>query len=500
MYFIGIDIGTTNCKLCLFRMPSGELVSKHSFPTPKILQQEQSNFDVDLLWEGVLEGLTALAGSVDYGENIVSIAVASVGEAGVLLDGSDRPVGPAMTWYDIRTQPQLEKLLTQFDEQELYRITGIPPHSNYSLNKISWIIEHHGLPDSRVSWLCIAEYIAFRLCGVKRAEASLASRTLALDIRSASWSETILQKSKLPGDIFSPVVASGTEIGQLLPSVVSRTGLSGKVGIAVAGHDHMCGSVAAGVKDGSQILNSTGTTEGLLILLEQPELSEEFYRARLSNGLHVVPGRHTLYASLPSAGYCIEWFRKLFNVSAGAFNGLMAELDSELNDVAEFRKSMGGFIPHLRGSGPPNRSILSRAMFYGINENTDKKAILKFIFLGLCFELKNLLDTCETLTDRHFKQVKVIGSACKNPFWLRLKATVLNREVIACDIDEAVSKGAAMIAARMKGLQPAGNRDETHYLPVEELVSDCLDHFRQVYLPFYHEKIQIERQANKESV
>jgi sugar (pentulose or hexulose) kinase len=47
----------------------------------------------------------------------------------------------------------------------------------------------------------------------------------------------------------------------------------------------------------------------------------------------------------------------------------------------------------------------------------------------------------ETLTGRHYPIVNVIGAACKNPYWLQLKANILNREIVACNVDEAVSKG-----------------------------------------------------------
>ena len=53
MYFIGIDVGTTNCKICLFAKNNFSLVSKHSFVTPKIIAGDSSDFDVEKLWAGI---------------------------------------------------------------------------------------------------------------------------------------------------------------------------------------------------------------------------------------------------------------------------------------------------------------------------------------------------------------------------------------------------------------------------------------------------------------
>jgi Sugar (pentulose and hexulose) kinases len=174
MYAIGIDVGTTNCKVCLYRVADLELIKKTSFITPKIITEHGSDFEINALWNGIIEGLSNVSKAVNDPENIISISVASVGEAGVLLDAKDQVIGPVMTWYDTRTQSQLDRVVSRISENRLYEITGIPAHSNYSLNKILWLIEniHNQTP---ASWLCMAEYIAFKLCGVKRAEYSLAS-------------------------------------------------------------------------------------------------------------------------------------------------------------------------------------------------------------------------------------------------------------------------------------------------------------------------------------
>ncbi|MCP5645334.1 FGGY-family carbohydrate kinase, partial [Klebsiella pneumoniae] len=85
----------------------------------------------------------------------------------------------------------------------------------------------------------------------------------------------------------------------------------------------------------------------------------------------------------------------------------------------------GVFIPHLRGSGPPDRNTWSRALIYGLDDKSRPEDILRFVFQGLCFELRNLLDLYETLTGKDYPVVNVIGAACKNPYWLQLKANIL---------------------------------------------------------------------------
>jgi len=497
MYAIGIDVGTTNCKVCLYRISDLELIKKHSFITPKNITEYGSDFDIHVLWQGIVDGLKIIASAVKDSRNIISISVASVGEAGVLLDASDNVIGPVMTWYDTRTQTQLERIVSLVGEDRLYEITGIPAHSNYSLNKILWLMEH--VRDQRpASWLCMAEYVAFRLSGIKRAEFSLASRTLAFDIQKNCWSEEICSALGIPLSLFSPLVESGEPVGDLRAELSETTGISAYAKISISGHDHMVGSVAVGITSEDRILNSTGTTEGLLVVREKLSVTRDYYQSRVSNGHHVLSDAYTLYASLPSAGYAIEWFCNMFNLTPADLNQLTHSL---MNESAAEIATDSFLIPHLRGSGPPKRTIFAKGMIYGIEDQTDVEAFLKAIFNGLCFELKHLLETYESLTGSHWKSVIVIGAACQNPYWLQLKATILNREVIACQIPEAVSRGAALIGAKGAGYESteAEIKEEAlvRYQPDDKSVESFSTVYQQLYKPLYEAKINIENQIRR---
>lgn len=497
MYTIGIDIGTTNCKVCLFSIPSLELVNQYSFITPKIVDGENTDFDVRLIWAGVLHGLKTVTKRLEDISQVKALAVASVGEAGVLLDQHDNIIGPALIWYDTRPKQQLNNILSIIDIEHIYEITGIPAHSNYSINKIKWLQDNiNNANNEGHKWLCLAEYIAFKLSGIKRAEYSLASRTMALNIAEMNWDDQLINAAKISPTLFCPLVQAGVAIGNVTSEVANQTGLSTSTRVAIAGHDHMCGSIAVGLQREDQILNSTGTTEGLLVVTGTVNNTNDFFRAKVSNGMHVLPGLHSLYASLPSAGYAIEWFRNLFGLDMPAFLTMVDTLRNEKNLV--IAKTLDGiFIPHLRGSGPPDRNTWSKALIYGLDDKSRPEDILRFVFQGLCFELRNLLDLYETLTGNNYPVVNVIGAACKNPYWLQLKANILNRVIVACNVDEAVSKGAAMLAAKAIGvniecLQVTDEENTLRYLPESDAVSHFQEIYDWVYKPIYESKMRTE--------
>lgn len=498
MYFIGIDVGTTNCKICLFAKHDFSLISKYSFVTPKIITKDSSDFDVEKLWTGIEEGLREIVQAVKDPDEIKHISVASVGEAGVLTDLDGNITGPAMTWYDTRTKDVCESVIRKTGRQKIYNITGLPAHSNYSLNKILWIRENTEKYPKDRKWLCMAEYITYKFTGIRKAEFSLASRTMALDIKNKKWSEEILKDTDLEKNVFSELAESGEPAGAVCGKTAEKTGLSVKTTVSTAGHDHMCGSAAAGLYDENGILNSTGTTEGLLFLRREPGLGEKFFDSNFSNGIHVLKDFYTIYSSLPSAGYAIEWFRKKFDISEDEFYRMTENLYEKIMQKDYLPEAEGIFIPHLRGSGPPVRSIKTRALFYGITEGTTKEELLLIIFQGLCFELKNLLNSIEELTVQKFSEIKVIGSACRNRLWLKLKADILGRDIAAYEIEEAVSKGAAMLGAYKNGYIKDLNITEKNETirkikPDRRAAKYYTKIFNEIYRPFYNFKTDIEK-------
>lgn len=496
MYIIGIDIGTTNSKVVLYSAEEFKQEKLFRFETGKKANNGETDFDLDQIWLNLKRGIKEVSNEIKEKNKIVGISIASVGESGVLLDSHNRRIGPAIAWFDPRGREYIKKLEKKNALNKIYRITGIPPHSNYSLPKILWIRNKY--PESNkpdVTWLCLANYFAFLLTGKKTTEVTLASRTLAFDIEKNDWSEEILESVHLDRTIFPPLVRSGEPIGHLTKEIAEELKLNKETLVAVAGHDHMVGSLSVGLNPNNELLNSTGTTEGLLIIQKKPNLSAESLNCKLSNGVYVRPGYYSYFGSLPSVGYSINWARKLFGFNASLLNeGLLSILN--VYQSGGFYKKEILFIPHIRGSGPPIRSTQSKGLIYGFDDKTTREDIIFGLFLGLCFELKNLFLIFKKLSHLEKPIVKVIGPAALNPLWLQLKADVLGCDVYAYEIEEAVAKGAAISFAYSQNLikqtNDFVNEKVTIYHP-NKLKTEQFDGlFRSKYLHLLKAKNQIE--------
>lgn len=468
MYVIAIDIGTTNSKIVLFKLPSFQVINTYIFESRKIKQSTHTDFDIDFIWQEIKAGLKMLTADIIDKEEIAGISISSVGESGVLLTNQNEVIGPAIAWFDTRGKEYIKKLQRENLGFDFYQIAGIPLHSNYSIAKIMWLRDHY--PEAKrkdISWVCLANYIAFKLTGIKTMEASLASRTLVYDISKKEWSKQLLSLFNFETSIFPEVKNSGELIGNVKKELALELGLSESMAVTVAGHDHMAGSVAARLDTEREILNSTGTTEGLLYLQRNPILTERSYKSNISNGIYVNPELYSYFASLPSAGYAIEWYRNIFGMQDHELFEKEIESLYEKYANGQFRNKEIFFIPHLRGSGPPKRSSHSKGAIYGITEHTTKADFTYSLFLGLSFELKQLFTLFQTLARISSPVIKVIGPAVRNPLWLQLKADALGCEIYAYEIHEAVAKGAAMsMALQQKWI----HQNELYSVPVNVTV------------------------------
>ncbi|MFP3669758.1 FGGY family carbohydrate kinase [Priestia sp. SIMBA_032] len=501
MYVIGIDIGTTNVKVCLFQLPSFELVDLHRFSTPTKWSEKESEFEMEKIWEGVKKGIHLLSKKVNNPEEIKAISIASAAQTIVLLDEHDQILEPTITWYDPRSQSEAELVNDIVGREELYRTTGIVSHSNHSLTKLLWI--RNQFPDQYANlkkWTCLSGFIAFKLSGLYATDVSLASRTLLLDISTGNWSEKLIEDFKLSPQTFPTIVESGKAHALLKASLAVEVGLSSTTTISIAGHDHMAGSVCTNLDVNKELLNSTGTTEGLLLLKREPFLNSDFQQYAISNGLYVKDNLFSLYGSMPTAGYSLNWFTRNFLTSPDELAQMSDVLYEEYQKKStDFIENLLVFIPHLRGSGPPYRDLHSKGLLYGLQDHTEKKDILFSIFAGLCFELKTLKDAYIELTNHDIESIKVIGPATLNPLWLQLKADILNCEVLSYRTDEAVSKGAAILASLKQNFIdeiPVNLFDK--YLPTPENFQLYDEYFNRVYIPF--SKVKRDFDLNKVKV
>lgn len=462
-YAVGIDVGTTNSKVVLFELPSCEPVAIERFESPRFADGGKTDYDTHGLICRLLQSLGRCAEkAVADSERVEYISIASIGESGVLVHPDGSYDKRSIFWFDQRGRSYAEQVRIEGFAGRMYEITGIPVHSNSALFKILWLRDHGTLLQD-ATWLPMADFVAWILCGKMGQDSTLASRTSLLDVGQGIVSEELLEHFNLPTSLFPEVVESGTPRGMLRREVLEYTGLPGSCLVCVSGHDHMSGAVACGLKAGGEALNSTGTSEGLLLLGNEPLLDANCRERGITNGMFVTPGTYSYYASVPAAGFSFQWVLQTLGIDEEEFYTTGQErlyrryLDGDVLEPEVL------YIPHLRGSGPPHRNPDARGALYGMVGTTTRDDIIYGIHTGVSFEF---LALCRAMAQGELDvPIKVIGPAARNPLWMQLKADVLGARMLACSVPEAVARGSVIVSGRKLGVELDPQMDMSVYEP-----------------------------------
>lgn len=332
--FIGLDLGTTSVKAVAFDDDDRELAA-FALPTPTHAVETGAEYDADELWDtacAVLRSITATL--LAAGHDIVAIATASMGEAGVLVDGQGAPVAPVIAWFDQRTEPQAQQWTNTVGPEPTVRIAGVPPRPVFGAMKMQWTRDHaSGAWDRGRHWLNMADWAGYRLAGQMATDYSLASRTMLFDVAARSWSDELLSLAGISRDRLAPLVQSGAAIGRVHADAAAATGLPTGCVVGAGGQDHVCAALALDVVEPGMLLDSIGTAEAFFLVTDGFDASGRLADAAVGQGVHVVPERTYAMTGLQQGGGRIDARRLELGLSWDDFLG-SAEADAIIAEVA----------------------------------------------------------------------------------------------------------------------------------------------------------------------
>lgn len=450
MLLAGLDIGTTGCKLSAFR-PNGTLVGSVYREYP--VQRSHSAHEVDAaaIWAAVQE---LIAESERRFPGIAGIGITSFGESFVLLDENDVPLLPVMLYTDPRGEEQAARLRAQLGKETLIEITGLSPHSMYSLPKLMWVKEN--LPEvyAKTKRIFLMEdYIIYLLTGTVQIDYSLATRTMAFDIRNLCWSEEVFSVAGIDPKLLSRPVPTGTSAGQIKKELTEKLGLwEGAIAVSVS-HDQVAAAIGSGVFDESRTVDGAGTVQCMT-----PVFSSYDEAKMAEHNYSIVPfikkGSFVTYAFSYTGGALVKWF--VDNLAQDA----VREAKDQGISVYDLLEGAGDgvptgilVLPHFAGAATPTMDGGSKGAIVGLTLSHSQKDLYRAVMEGVCYEMRlnqELLSGCGVA----IAPLHATGGGAKSRVWMQMKADVLNVPVMALTTSEAGATGSAMLVGVALGVYP----------------------------------------------
>lgn len=434
---LGIDIGTTHCKVGLFEA-DGTLLQSVTRPTI---------YNPEMLWSTVAEAIAETA----QGFTPAAVGITSMAETGLLIDrGTGTARSPLLAWYNRCAEAQVASLSERGDALARFCRSGLRTNAKSGLAKLLWLREQ-GADFSGAVWLSTADFIALQLTGILATDPTLAVRTFAYDMTADAWDEAWLAQLGLDATLFPPTVPSGTPIGVTHSPIA---GLAAGIPVAIAGHDHVCAAFAAGVVEPGAVFDSMGTAETLIGALRSRALNECDFASGFLYGPHVAPERMFWMSSLPASGGSVEWLRDILGeerLSYAQLAALLEEAGPEPTGIL--------YYPYLSGAGAPHADGNARAAFVGLHSGHTRAHLVKAVFEGTAYEMEAIRRRAQAVLGIEMPTLIAAGGGTRNAAWLQIKANVCGCAITVFPNADATLWGAALLAGCRSGILdtlPAG--------------------------------------------
>ncbi len=454
MKIAGLDIGTTGCKCTVFD-ERGKYVDKAYRDYPVKRKVGGHEIDISTVMDGVYASIQEMA---EKYPDVSGIGVTSFGETFVCVDEAGSPLYPAMLYTDPRGSMECRELIAKLGEKDIAGITGLRPHEMYSVSKIMWIKKHCPEVYALTKRIFLMEdYVVYHLTGKAQIDYSLASRTMAFDIKKLCWSREIFEAAGIDVGLMAEPVPTGTIAGTITSEAVQKTGLSKKTLVVSVSHDQVAAAIGAGAFDSGVAVDGAGTVECLTPIFDELPDIDSMYKGYFAVVPYVIPGKYVAYAFSYTGGallqWCAETLAKKEAELAKAQGITLNKYLEKIYSTGQEEEAPSGLLvlPHFAGAATPYMDTGSRGAILGLTITTTVADIYRGCMEGVVYEMYLNMQALSGSGIR-FTRVHATGGGAHSAEWMQMKADMLNIPIVALKTVDAGTVGSAMLTGIASGL------------------------------------------------
>jgi len=436
--FLTFDIGTTALKTALIDDQGRALAVHAAEYTPRAPRPDWAEMDPETYWRSAKEGVQAvLARAGARPSELAAIGFSSQGQTFIPIDAAGRPLHPAIVWVDLRAQEIVDAWAAEWLSAEEYRRSSGYPWlpAGLTVFKVAWLARH--APAAHAAWkfLCLPDYLIYRLTGEAATDRVMAQFSGFFDLRTGSWSPRLLEAAGITAEQLPNILEPGAVAGRLRPEAAEELGLPAGVSVCVGANDQLAGAVGAGNVRPGIVSETTGTALALVVTTETLWDDQRFLVGR-----HAVPGHCYALAFTITSAIVLKWFRDL--CAPGQ------DYERFLEGVEAVPPGAEGLtvLPHFSGTATPTFNPHARGAFWGLTLGHTRAHLARAIMESCACMLQECL---EPIVERGWQveRVRSLGGAARSDVWLQMKADMLGVPVERPACQDAASLGAAALAA-----------------------------------------------------
>jgi sugar (pentulose or hexulose) kinase len=451
-YLLGIDAGTSKIKVILFDTRGNEIASiaKNSPVTSSddgFIQQdmlETFNLTVKCISEVICKSKVKK-------KLIRGVGITAQGEGAWLVDKSGNPLREAILWNDSRASKIVDKFNNPALRNKIRDITGSFPYAGATTFILKWlkVNEPQLLRELGFIFNC-KDWIRFKLTGEAYLDYTDSSTSI-LDIKNNVISQELLKILDIEEFYkFFPKIKHSFECGGHITKEISiLTGLLEGTPVAIGMLDVVASTLGSGARSKNDICTILGTTCCNAVVTDSYKFTKD------NSGFENFVEKDT-YVNIIGAmagTLNLDWFIRNFyseqhknSISEGS------DIYEILEEKIKGESALGkGIIYHpyisVSGERAPFYNINARAQFFGLCQDTKKELMLRAIYEGVAFSIKDCLREYESN-----ENIYLSGGGSSSKIWPQIIADATGKNVIIAEGNEFAARGAIISAGICSGV------------------------------------------------
>ncbi|MGI6117043.1 MAG: FGGY-family carbohydrate kinase [Bilifractor sp.] len=498
-YVIGMDAGTMGVRCVIFDL-DGNQISSGYFETPtfypKIGYVEQRADDViDLAYKSVAKAIKK--GDVNP-KDILAISFTNQRTTWAPIDKEGNFLHNMFLWQDQRGAeifPWARERLSKagMTELDLYNRCGHPMSSVQCGTKAFWYRVNEPELYEKTWKMVTPQAMMIKAFGADDwyEEESDANWWLVTNGDTFEVDPELCRIFDMDPDKYPQFLKPGTPVGTVSAECAEKTGLREGTPLFVGSGDQQCGAVGVGNSGTPGVGSVCIGTAGLCIGYSDKPIRDKNGKAHV---LGHPAGGYTMEGHASASASSFRWLRNTisqYEMTAADVTGLdVYDLMTATASQAPVGSKGTIFLPWLAGAACPHYDDNAKGSFIGMTLGTTKSELTRAAMEGICFEMREMLNTLEG-AGFTFNTLRVTGGAARSELWNQIQADIYGCPVETVEAPEATALGAAMIAAvgagEYRDLHEASEHMvhmKKHYEPIEKNVMIYNDVY-QLFLTCY---------------